>query len=113
MKQIVDLQSNEEFKATGLELVSLATDPEDAWRDEASYPQIKTPLLSDEGGKVSKSYGVMKWAMGSEPGHTFVVVGRDGKVKWIRDYGAMEHGGLMYVSPEDLLSAMKDVRAKL
>jgi hypothetical protein len=33
-----------------------------------------------------------------EPGHTFVLAGKDGKVKWVRDYGAPENGGLMWVS---------------
>lgn len=62
------------------------------------------PLLSDEGSRVAESYGVMRWAMGSEPGHTFVLVGDNGNVLWLRDYGAAEHGGLMYVSPDNVVN---------
>jgi hypothetical protein len=38
-----------------------------------------------------------------EPGHTFVLVGKDGTVRWIRDYGAPENGGFMYVAVNALL----------
>ena len=65
---------------------------------------IHAPLLSDDGNRVANAYGVMRWGMPTgEPGHTFVLVDRDGRVGWIRDYGAPEHGGLMYVSPGDLV----------
>ena len=37
------------------------------------------------------------------PGHTFVLVDSIGRISWIRDYGAPEHGGLMYVAPKDLV----------
>jgi hypothetical protein len=46
----------------------------------------------------------MQWAMPSgEPGHTFVLVGKDGKVKWIWDYGAPDNGGRMYVPPNEFV----------
>jgi|GEM_PF-2942796 len=35
---------------------------------------------------------------GGEPGHVFVLVGKDGLVKWIRDYGAET----MYVEVDEL-----------
>jgi hypothetical protein len=41
-----------------------------------------------------------------EPGHTFVLVGKDGRVVWVRDYGAMEHGGAMYVPVRDLVAQL-------
>jgi hypothetical protein len=45
----------------------------------------------------------MQWGMPTgEPGHTFVLVDAQGTVVWVRDYGAPEHGGTMYVSPSEL-----------
>jgi hypothetical protein len=44
----------------------------------------------------------MRWAMGQEPGHTFVLVNGKGRILWLRDYGAPDHGGLMYVKPSDI-----------
>ena len=39
-----------------------------------------------------------------EPGHTFFLVGADGNIVWLRDYGGVEHGGVMYVEPDELVS---------
>lgn len=104
---MVDLQRNEDFKALDVELVSIATDPVGAWEDAAHDEGISLPLLSDDDAEVSNEYDVMKWQMGGEPGHTFVLVDKDGKVIWVRDYGAPDNGGLMYVEPKDLISAVE------
>ena len=46
---------------------------------------------------------MLQWAVRTgEPGHTFVLVDGEGKIAWIRDYGAPENGGTMYVPPGDL-----------
>ena len=103
MRQVVDLQKDKSFGALGVELLSISPDPLSAWRQEAAQLGITLPMLSDAGDRVADAYGVMQWAMSTgEPGHTFVLVDRAGTVVWIRDYGAMEHGGLMYVSPAEL-----------
>jgi peroxiredoxin len=104
LQQVVDLQNDPAFKDLGVKFLSIAGDPPGAWRDEAQSLGITAELLSDEGNKVASRYGVMRWKMPSnEPGHTFVLVEPDGTVGWIRDYGAPDHGGLMYVPPEDLV----------
>ncbi len=103
MEQIVDLQNDQQFQGLGIELVSLAIDPVSDLTSAADEFGISTPFLSDEDSNVSESYGVLRWAMASgEPGHTFVLVDGDGIVRWIKDYGAPENGGLMYVAAEEL-----------
>ena len=62
---------------------------------------IQSPYLSDEDSRVSKAYGI-PLTHGSEPGHTFILVGKDGRVKWIKDYAAPENGGLMYVESDEV-----------
>lgn len=104
MQQVVDLQNSPEFQALSVELLSISPDPLDAWQSEASANGIRTPLLSDSGNRVANMYGVMRWQMGGEPGHTFVLVDEEGVVSWVRDYGAPENGGLMYVEPELLVT---------
>ena len=65
-------------------------------------------MLVDADHKVSQDYDVLQWAVDTgEPGHTFVLVGSDGRIKWIRDYGAPENGGLMYVPVEELVDQIQ------
>lgn len=86
-----------------IELISIAIDPVPQLAEDAKRLGISTPFLSDEGSSVSEEYGVLQWAMASgEPGHTFVLVDEQGVVRWIRDYGAPENGGLMYVDVQEL-----------
>ena len=103
MEQIVDLESSPEFQSLDVALVSIAIDPvADLSLAESQYG-VSTPLLSDEQSEVSESYGVLQWAMpNGEPGHTFVLVGKNRQVKWVKDYGAPENGGLMYVAVDEL-----------
>jgi peroxiredoxin len=103
MQQVVDLQNSKEFQSLDVELLSISPDSLEAWEEGASEFGIQTPVLSDAGNRVASAYGVMRWGMGSEPGHTFVLVDRDGLIRWIKDYGAPQNGGLMYVPPEDLV----------
>jgi peroxiredoxin len=107
MQQVVDLQNDQAFEDLDVALLSVAVDPPDAWQTETQGFGIETPLLSDVGNRVATRYGLMRWKMPSnEPGHTFVLVDEQGKVAWIRDYGAPENGGLMYVDPPELVDAM-------
>jgi len=66
------------------------------------------PMLTDTDHEVSENYDVLNWAVATgEPGHTFILVGEDGKVMWIRDYGAPENGGVMYVPVPELTTQVK------
>src|SRR2546427_4595180 len=104
MQQVVDLQNSKDFQVLGVEFLSISPDSVHDWAAAAASMGIHTPTLSDAGNRVANAYGVMRWGMPSgEPGHTFVLVGSEGRITWIRDYGAPQHGGLMYVSPKDLV----------
>jgi peroxiredoxin len=111
----VDLQEDSKFASLGTELVSVAADHPDSWKDVAAEYGIEPgDLVSDPYNRVADRYGVMRWRVpptadvdSAEPGHTFVLVGEDGTVEWIRDYGAPENGGLMYVEPAELLRDMQ------
>ena len=115
MAQIVDLHDDSSIAALNIQLVSLATDSLSSIQEEAERLSITSPFLMDEDGRVAAAYGVDRWAMPSgEPGHTFVLVDEQGIVRWVRDYGAPENGGLMYVEVDELqaeLSALETTRA--
>ncbi len=64
-------------------------------------------MLIDTGAVVSTAYDVMQWASGTgEPGHTFVLVDQFGHLAWLRDYGAADNGGSMYVPVNELVAAV-------
>jgi alkyl hydroperoxide reductase subunit AhpC len=107
---VVDLQKDRNFERLGVELLSIAPDPADAWREDGRELGIRhfDTVLTDAENKVATSYGVMRWAVGGEPGHTFVLVGESGEIAWLQDYGAMENGGVMYVLPHEIVRQVSD-----
>jgi hypothetical protein len=75
--QVVDLQKSEDFQALGVELLSIAPDTVQSWRDDGDQYGIQDyrTVLSDAENQVATRYDVMKWAAATgEPGHTFVLI---------------------------------------
>ncbi len=109
MQQIVDLQKDPAFQEPAFKLsVSLSTPPNSLAGQAVEYGIKNVPLLTDTDHEVSETYNVMQWAVATgEPGHTFILVNKDGQIAWIRDYGAPENGGLMYVPPDELTEQIK------
>jgi peroxiredoxin len=104
--QVVDLHESEEFQRLGVQLLSIAPDSVEDWKGAADDYGVPSDavLLSDEDNRVAYRYGVMQWqAATGEPGHTFILVNEYGQIGWVRDYGAPENGGVMYVTPGDLV----------
>ena len=69
---------------------------------------IKTPVLPDPGLVVSKSYSANQSGMmgAGADGHSFIVVGPDGTIKWRADYGGAPKY-TMYVPVEKLAADMR------
>ncbi len=109
MQQVVDLQRDEGFANLGVQLLAISPDPVTAWRQDGGALGITVPMLSDQGNTVWMKYGSPSWMMATgEPGHTFFLVGGDGRIAWLRDYGAPEHGGAMYVPPDEIASQLEE-----
>lgn len=111
MQQIVDLHNDPAFQALNVEFVSIALDSvEEQQQGIAEFGIEGVPMLVDADAAVSRAYDVLKWAVASgEPGHTFILVGADGKIAWIRDYGAPDlPDRTMYVPIPDLVSQIAD-----
>jgi peroxiredoxin len=105
----VDLQKSEGFRKLGVTMLSISPDSTSDWAAQAEELGITTPTLSDADNRVAARYDVLQWAAATgEPGHTFILVDEGGTVRWIRDYGAPENGGLMYVPPEQLVPEIAD-----
>jgi peroxiredoxin len=91
-------------------ILSIALDPA---ADQAAAQQelgISSPMLVDENRQVSELYDVTKWAVASgEPGHTFILVDKDGNIAWMRDYGSPNlPDPTMYVPVPDLVAQVRD-----
>ena len=108
--QVVDLQEYKDFQGLNVELLSISPDTLKDWRDAGKDIGIEDfdGVLSDAENKVATRYGVMQWAVGGEPGHTFVLVDESGEVAWLQDYGALENGGIMYVLPHEVVKQVRE-----
>ncbi|NLX08750.1 MAG: peroxiredoxin family protein [Chloroflexi bacterium] len=99
----MDLQNDTSFQALDVAVLSIALDPAEEQQAMIEQYGITVPMLIDANRAVSEAYDVMQWAVGTgEPGHTFILVDESGEIAWIRDYGAPQNGGLMYVPIADL-----------
>ncbi len=108
--QIRDLEkSSAQVKAAGIdEIISITTDPADLIARKVKDDKLTTPVLSDPDLKVSKAYEANQYGMmgDSRDGHSFVLVGPDGKIQWRADYGGAPKY-TMYVKVDKLLADLK------
>ena len=95
-------------------LISVSFDPVDQWMDTIDRYKITTPILSYQDSNTERAYNLLPFsmAMGRRAGHTFVLIGKDGTIKWRRDYwpgyGMMVAGGVMFVDSKYILQAVQE-----
>jgi hypothetical protein len=88
-KQTLDIQKEyDKFETKDIELLTITVDPLNAITKNAKKFGITLPVLADEDLKVSTAYDALKNSMhpDSRPGHTFFLVGKDGKILWKKEY---------------------------
>jgi peroxiredoxin Q/BCP len=89
--QIKDLEKNQAaLKGAGVdEVVSITTDPANLIAQKVSDEKLSTTVLSDPTMQVSQAYSANKYGMMGDmrDGHSFVLVGPDGTIRWRADYG--------------------------
>ena len=108
--QITAIQKDEaKFRALGIgPIVSITTDPLGEITQKAHDEGFSIPVLSDKGGTVSDTYSARNYGMmgHDRDGHTFVLVGKDGKILWRADYGGAPKY-TMFVPVDVLLAQLK------
>ncbi|WP_327432914.1 peroxiredoxin family protein [Streptomyces sp. NBC_01236] len=108
--QIHDLEKNAaKVKAAGVDqIVSITSDPANLIARKVKDENLATPVLSDPDLKVSKAYEANQYGMmgTSRDGHSFVLVGPDGKIQWRADYGGAPKY-TMFVKVDKLLTDLK------
>lgn len=112
-------QHLKDLDALNVAYLNITVDPLDAIKKRAEPYHITTPILADTTSQISKAYDVERFSMampapsgGTRPGHTFILVGIDGKIKWRKDYwdgfGMMNvPDGKMFVDPSEIVSNVK------
>ena len=109
--QMKDMESKwSEFQALGIDkIVSITTNPLDALKQKVADEGLSTPVLSDPNFTVSQAYRADQYGMmnGSGDGHSFIVVGPDGRIRWRADYGGAPNY-TMYVPIATLIADMKE-----
>lgn len=114
--QLREIEANwSKFKALGMDaIVSITTDPLEASRKKVADERLTTPILADPDpmlrpqDSVQEAYQTNLYGMMGKmhSGHTFFVVGPDGKIRWRADYGGAPDY-TMYLPVPNLLADMQ------
>ena len=108
--QIADLEKHAaQLRAAGIgQVLSITTDPVGGITQKTRDMGLTTPVLSDPGLAVSRSYGANKYGMMgmSADGHTFILVGPNGVIRWRADYGGAPKY-TMFLPTTTMLANMK------
>jgi len=98
------------FHALGIgPIVSVTTDPLGLLRQKVHDEGITLPVLSDSSAAVSSAWTTNQYqmvGMGDRNGHSFVVVGKSGRILWRADYGGAPKY-TMYLPDSVLLAQMR------
>ncbi|QRM35298.1 peroxiredoxin [Microvirga sp. VF16] len=109
-EQIKDIERNiKQFQDLHIEqIVSVTTDPAELLQKQKATYKIDTPVLSDPDLAVSRAYSTNKYGMmgGTHNGHSFIVVGPDGRIQWRADYGGAPDY-TMFVPAKNLLADLR------
>ncbi|MGH2349482.1 MAG: peroxiredoxin family protein [bacterium] len=85
-------QDYAQFRDLGIDVVGITVDPFEHLVAKVGQDGIVLPVLVDEDARVSRLYDTLRIGSmhpGQRPGHTFILVGRDGVVLWRQDYSEM------------------------
>ena len=108
--QLKDIEKDfKVFREAGIEmLVSITTDPADLLKEKVGYERLFMPVLSDASLAVSRAYAANSYGMMGQDrdGHSFVVVGPDGRIEWRADYGGAPQY-TMYLPVQNLVADIK------
>ncbi|SRR5579885_353720 len=111
--QLKDLQTHlDQFHALGItSVVSITTDPLAQLKQKVTDEGLSIPVLSDLSLVVSRAYTANSYGMmgDSRDGHTFVLVGPDGRIAWRADYG----GAPNYTMDVPIPNLLADIKAGL
>lgn len=108
--QIRDLDGAQaQLQAAGIDqLLTITSGPVDLIAQKMADDKLIAPALADTKLDVSRTYQTNKYGMmgDSRNGHSFILVGPDGRIEWRADYGGPPKY-TMYVPVDTLLSDLE------
>ncbi len=108
--QITDLEKHAaQLKAAGVsQVISITGDPIGPVIQKTHDMGLTTPVLADPGLAVSRAYSANAYGMmgNSADGHTFILVGPNGVIRWRADYGGAPKY-TMFLPTATMLADMK------
>jgi peroxiredoxin Q/BCP len=108
--QISDLQKHAaQLRAAGIgQVLSITGDPVGPITQKTHDIGLTIPVLSDPGLTVSQQYHANSYGMmgAGRDGHTFILVGPDGVIRWRADYGGAPKY-IMFLPTATMLADMK------
>jgi len=91
-------KSQRDFDKAGVKVLPIVVDSREQIQPDLDAAGVTTPVLIDNGGIVSKKYDTLGKGMHAEkPGHSFILVNKDGTEIWNGDYPSM------WLEPQKLL----------
>lgn len=97
------------FKALGVgPMITITGDPLNLIEQKVADEGIRSPVLTDPGYTVSDAYDARSYGMmgGQMAGHSFILVGKDGRIMWRADYGGAPDY-TMFVPTDALLADLR------
>ena len=96
--QMAELEKNATLARAGVRVLPIVMNTRDQITNDMAANGVKTPFLLDN-GTVSRAYGTLGKGMHAGlPGHSFVLIDKDGIQRWYGDYPSM------WLSTADLMS---------
>lgn len=103
--QMAKLESDGALAKAGVTVLPVVMNPASQVEPELRRFGVRTPYLIDPDGSVSRAYKTLGTGHHANlPGHDFILVGPDGRIRWRGDYPGM------WVEPSELAG---DVKANL
>lgn len=121
MQQVPELEKSlDEFEKLNIEVLAISgVDNVDQLKQSLGRFGIKKiPLLSYTPANTEVDYDLTRFSMGMgrRAGHTFILVDKNGKIVWRKDYwparGHMVAGGTMFVEAKEIVGEVNNALSK-
>lgn len=106
--QIAEFGKDTELKNRDVTILNIVLDDKNSWKDAlAKMPELTKATVLFDNEKVASSYGVLtlpsSMHRGQFPGHTYIVVDKEGVVRYTKDDQTMSIGDTGLISEIDKL----------